>query len=226
MGAGDIRVLLADDQALVRAGLRTIFESAGMDVVGEAGDGAEACRTAVATDPDVVVMDIRMPVLDGLAATRRLVQSGARSRVIVLTTYDLDEYVFDSLAGGASGFLLKHAPPEDLVAGVRVVAAGDAVLAPGATRRLVAEFARRPIRPRPRIDPLTELTPREVEIMQLLARGLSNSEIAEQLFLSANTVRTHVAHVLDKIGARDRVQAIVFAYENGVVVPSDPPVAS
>jgi DNA-binding NarL/FixJ family response regulator len=221
------RVLLVDDQALVRAGLRTIFEAAGMQVVGEAGDGAEAVRTATATRPDVVVMDIRMPVLDGIAATRHLVKAGLPCRVLVLTTYDLDEYVFDSLAAGASGFLLKHAPPEDIVAGVRVVAAGDAVLAPAATRRLVAEFARRPIPPaRPHTDPLADLTPREANVMGLLARGLSNAEIADELFLSANTVRTHVAHVLDKISARDRVQAIIFAYENGVVTPFEqPPVA-
>jgi DNA-binding NarL/FixJ family response regulator len=213
--------MIADDQALVRAGFRMILEASGIEVVGEATDGEQAVRIARRERPDVVLMDIRMPNLDGIAATAMLAGPGVADplRVVILTTYDLDEYVFDALAAGASGFLLKDVPPEDLIHGVKVVASGDALLAPSVTRRLIAEFAqgRRTHKPVPLPGP--SLTPREVEVLELLARGQSNAEIAETLFVSDNTVKTHVTHLLDKLGLRDRVQAVIYAYEAGIVEP-------
>ena len=216
-----LRVMIADDQALVRAGFRMILEASGIEVVGEATDGEQAVRIARRERPDVVLMDIRMPNLDGIAATAMLAGPGVVDplRVVILTTYDLDEYVFDALAAGASGFLLKDVPPEDLIHGVQVVASGDGLLAPSVTRRLIAEFAqgRRTHKPVPLPGP--SLTPREVEVLELLARGQSNAEIAEALFVSDNTVKTHVTHLLDKLGLRDRVQAVIYAYEAGIVEP-------
>jgi DNA-binding NarL/FixJ family response regulator len=218
-------VLIADDQALVRAGLATLLDSQpGLTVVGQAGTGEEAVQLARKLAPDVVLMDIRMPVLNGLAATRRILAAppapGARPvRVVVLTTYDLDEYVYEALRAGASGFLLKHAPPEELLLGVRAAADGGALLSPQVTRRLVAEFAaRRPAarRPPPELD---RLTPREREVLDLVICGRSNTEIAELLVVSPSTVKTHLAHILDKLGLRDRVQAVVFGYEHGLVEP-------
>ena len=224
-GGEPVRVLIADDQALVRAGLATLLDSQpGLTVVGQAGTGEEAVHLARKVAPDVVLMDIRMPVLDGLAATRRILAAppapGARPvRVVVLTTYDLDEYVYEALRAGASGFLLKHAPPEELLLGVRAAADGGALLSPQVTRRLVAEFAaRRPAarRPPPELD---RLTPREREVLGLVICGRSNTEIAELLVVSPSTVKTHLAHILDKLGLRDRVQAVVFGYEHGLVEP-------
>jgi DNA-binding NarL/FixJ family response regulator len=216
-----LRVMIADDQALVRAGFRMILEASGIEVVGEATDGEQAVRLARRERPDVVLMDIRMPNLDGIAATALLAGPGVADplRVVILTTYDLDEYVFDALAAGASGFLLKDVPPEDLIHGVQVVASGDGLLAPSVTRRLIAEFAqgRRTHKPVPLPGP--SLTPRELEVLELVARGQSNAEIAEALFVSDNTVKTHVTHLLDKLGLRDRVQAVIYAYEAGIVEP-------
>jgi DNA-binding NarL/FixJ family response regulator len=217
-----IRVLIADDQSLVRAGFRLVLENHDdLEVVGEASNGEEAIHSAGRLEPDVVLMDIRMPELDGIAATREITRRFP-ARVLVLTTYDLDEYVYDALQAGASGFLLKDTPPDQLAAGIRSVAAGEALLAPTVTRRLIAEFAR--VRPAPQARPaaLDELTPREFDVLRHLARGLSNAEIAEQLFLSDTTVKTHVAHLLGKLGLRDRVQAVVLAYETGLVTPDVP----
>ena len=217
-----IRVLLADDQHLVRAGFRALLDDAGdIEVVGEAGDGAAAVELARSTRPDVVLMDIRMPVLDGLEATRRIVadQLLAGVRVLVLTTFDLDEYVYEALRAGASGFLLKDTPPADLLAAIRVVAAGDALLAPGVTRRLIAEFARRPEPTTVTPAALAGLTDREREVLVLVARGLNNAEIAERLVVSTATAKTHVSRVLAKLQARDRAQLVVFAYESGLVSP-------
>ena len=214
-----IRVLLVDDQALVRAGFRMILEAQpGIEVVGEADDGQKAIDAARSLRPDVVLMDIRMPGLDGIEATRRLTAAGSAARIVILTTYDLDEYVFDALAAGATGFLLKHVPPEELVRGVRVAAAGDSLLAPSITRRLIEEFARHrtPVRTSKELDSLTE---REREVLRLLAKGMSNPEIAADLHVGEATVKTHVAHVLDKLDLRDRVQAVIFAYEAGLVKP-------
>jgi len=217
-----VRVVIADDQALVRAGFRKLLESEpGIAVVGEAGDGLEAVETARRTVPDVVLMDIRMPRLDGLEATRRLLARAAATRVVILTTFDLDEYVFDAIRAGASGFLLKDAPPDQLIAAIHVVAGGDALLSPSITRRLVEEFARRPA-PRAAPPELGELTPRELDVLRLVARGLSNAEIAAELILGEATIKTHVAHVLMKLGLRDRVQAVVLAYETGLVGPGAP----
>jgi len=215
-----IRIALADDQALVRAGFRMILEAEpDMEVVGEAEDGAGAIALVTAAKPDVVLMDVRMPELDGIAATRRLVAAGAAAHVLVLTTFDRDEYVYEALAAGASGFLLKTAPPERLVEAVRVVAAGEALLAPAITRRLIEEFLQRP---RPRDDPrLGELTTRELEVLRLLAEGLSNAEIAQRLVVTDATVKTHVNRVLAKLSVRDRVQAVIFAYESGLVRPGE-----
>ena len=215
-----IRVLLADDQSLVRAGFRLVLEShTDIEVVGEASNGEEAVHGVGRLEPDVVLMDIRMPQLDGIAATRAITAAHP-TRVLVLTTYDLDEYVYDALQAGASGFLLKDTPPEQLADGIRAVAGGEALLAPTVTRRLIEEFARfGPQQRRPRPSALEELTPRELEVLRLLARGLSNAEIAEALVLGDTTVKTHVAHVLGKLGLRDRVQAVVLAYESGLVVP-------
>jgi DNA-binding NarL/FixJ family response regulator len=215
-----ISVLIADDQGLVRAGFRKLLESEqGLRVVAEAADGLEAVALARRLQPDIVLMDIRMPRLDGLEATRRLLHGPTRTRVVMLTTFDLDEYVFDALTAGASGFLLKDAPPEQLLAAIQVVAGGDALLAPSITRRLIEEFVRRPL---PRSSPpsrLGGLTARELEVLRLLARGLSNAEIAAELVLGEATVKTHVGNLLTKLNLRDRVQAVVLAYESGLVQP-------
>ncbi len=219
-----IRVLLVDDQPLLRTGFRMILEAeSDLVVVGEAGDGVEAVDAVGALSPDVVLMDIRMPRMDGVEATRRVVGPQPRHstpRVLVLTTFDLDEYVIEALRAGASGFLLKDAPADDLIAAIRVVGAGDAIVAPSVTRRLLDRFASRlpsPDEPTPaRVGTLTE---REVEVLRLVARGLSNAEIAAKLYVSETTVKTHVGHVLTKLGLRDRVQAAVFAYESGLVRP-------
>jgi DNA-binding NarL/FixJ family response regulator len=203
---------------LVRTGFRLILTSnPGMDVVGEAADGLDGVDLVRRLRPDVTLMDIRMPRMDGIEATRRLAAEAAATRVVILTTYDLDEYVFDALRAGASGFLLKDAPANDLLNAVRVVAAGDALLAPSVTRRLVETFAQRPERVAP--PGLDELTPREVEVLKAMARGRSNAEIAELLVVSEATIKTHVARILDKLDCRDRVQAVVAAYDAGVVQP-------
>ena len=220
---GEISVVVADDQALVRAGFRAILESqSGISVSGEAADGAEAVELVRRLDPDVVLMDIQMPGVDGLEATRRLLaESGTeRPAVLMLTTFDLDAYVYDALRAGASGFLLKDTPPEDLVAAVRVVARGDALIAPGITKRLIEQFARSAPAVPP--DALAELTPREAEVLVLVANGLSNGEIAEELVLSDATVKTHVKRIFFKLGLRDRAQAVVLAYEAGLVLPGAP----
>jgi DNA-binding NarL/FixJ family response regulator len=217
-----IRVLIADDQSLVRAGFRLVLENhPDLEVVGEASNGHEAVHGTGRLQPDVVLMDIRMPELDGIAATRQIT-AGHPTRVLVLTTYDLDEYVYDALQAGASGFLLKDTPPGQLADGIRAVAAGEALLAPSVTRRLIEEFARTGRAPRGGPSELDELTPRETEVLRLLARGLSNAEIAATLVLGDTTVKTHVAHVLGKLGLRDRVQAVVLAYESGLVTPGRP----
>jgi DNA-binding NarL/FixJ family response regulator len=216
-----IRILIVDDQALVRAGFRMILEAEeDIEVVGEAVDGYGAIDSAKRLDPDVVLMDIRMPGLDGIEATRRIVDATAEEpvRVLMLTTFDLDEYVYEALRAGASGFLLKDVPAEQLVAGIRVVAQGEALLAPSVTRRLIHEFAKAPSSAE-RPKSLDELTPREEEVLKLIARGMSNAEIAESLVVSETTVKTHVARVLMKLGVRDRVQAVVLAYESGLVQP-------
>lgn len=214
-----VRVLIADDQELVRTGFRMILKAEpDIDVVGEAADGAEAVELARRLRADVVLMDIRMPVVDGLEATRRLVAASGDTRVLILTTFDLNEYVYEALRAGASGFLLKDAPAAQLVTAVRVVASGEALLAPSITRRLIAEFARRPpLNNKP--ERMQELTPRELEVLRLVARGLSNAEIANELFVSDATVKTHVARILMKLDLRDRVQAVVAAYESGLVQP-------
>jgi DNA-binding NarL/FixJ family response regulator len=217
-------VLIVDDQALVRAGFRMILEAEeDMDVVGEAADGREAVAQARRLRPDVVLMDVRMPDVDGIEATRRLLgDNGTDAKVVMLTTFELDEYVYDALRAGASGFLLKDVPPEQLVAGIRAVASGDALLAPSVTRRVIEEFVRRPpasVQTLP--HKLDELTARELEVLKLIARGLSNAEIATELFVSETTVKTHVAHVLMKLELRDRVQGVVLAYESGLIQPGE-----
>jgi DNA-binding NarL/FixJ family response regulator len=218
-----IRVLLVDDQALVRAGFRSLLEDEqDIEVVGEAGDGARTVEMARSSRPDVVLMDIRMPVLDGLEATRRIVADQLLDgvRVLVLTTFELDEYVFDALAAGASGFLLKNTDPVELLRAVRVVADGEALLAPSVTRRLIGEFTARRQTSRPQADiDLASLTDREREVMALAAAGLSNGEIADRLVVSPATARTHVSRAMVKLGARDRAQLVVFAYESGLVAP-------
>jgi DNA-binding NarL/FixJ family response regulator/class 3 adenylate cyclase len=219
-----VRVLIVDDQALVRAGFRMILEAEeDMEVAGEAADGRAAVEEAHRLRPDVVLMDVRMPELDGIEATRLLLgQDGSDTRVVMLTTFDMDEYVYEALRAGASGFLLKDTPPEQLVEGIRAVASGDALLAPSITRRVIEEFVSRPPGVARALPPeLEELTPRETEVLTLMARGQSNAEIAEQLVVSDTTVKTHVAHVLTKLGLRDRVQAVVFAYESGLVEPGE-----
>ncbi len=215
-----IRILLADDERLVRAGFRMILKDEhDLEVVGEAADGLEAVEGATKLHPDVVLMDIRMPDLDGLEATRRILAGpDPRPRVIVLTTFDLDEYVYEALRVGASGFLLKDAPEDQLVAAIRVAADGGSMFAPSVTRRLVEEFARRSSR-REAPPGLAELTPRELEVLRLIAGGLSNHEIAAKLVVSEHTAKTHVAHILQKLNLRDRVQAVVLAYETELVVP-------
>jgi DNA-binding NarL/FixJ family response regulator len=214
-------VVVADDQDLVRSGLRLVLEARGIEVRAEAGDGREAVEVVRRHVPDVVLMDIRMPVLDGIAATRELGRLGVRSRVLVLTTYDLDEYVYAALSAGAAGFLLKTTPPDQLAAGVRTVAAGEALLAPSLTRRLIEEHLRRPP-PGSGVPPAVRaLTDREREVLVLVARGLSNEEIARRLVVSEATVKTHVNRLLAKLGLRNRVQAVVLAYETGVVRPGD-----
>jgi DNA-binding NarL/FixJ family response regulator len=216
-----IRVLLADDQALVRSGFRLIVEARDdLEVVGEAEDGREAIALAGRVDPDVILMDVRMPILDGVEATRRLVAGGSRARILILTTFDLDEYVYDAIRAGASGFLLKDVHPPQLVDAIRVVAAGEALLAPTVTRRLLDRFASAlpggDAGPPPALDSLTE---RELEVLKLLAGGLSNAELAERLFLSETTVKSHISSVFRKLDLRDRVQAVVLAYEAGLVRP-------
>ena len=213
-----IRVLIADDQALVRGGFRLILESQkDIEVVGEAADGREALEQAGKLRPDVVLMDIRMPELDGLEATRRLARMDGAPRILILTTFDLDDYVYEAMKAGASGFLLKEVRPEQLADAVRAIAAGEALVAPAITRRLIEEFVRR--RPPGSGPPaaVSELTERELEVLLLVARGLSNGEIAAELYVSEATVKTHITHVLSKLGLRDRVQAVVLAYESGLV---------
>jgi DNA-binding NarL/FixJ family response regulator len=213
-------VLIADDQALVRVGLRKILEAEPeTSVVGEAGDGNDAVAEARSLRPDVVLMDIRMPVLDGIEATRRIVRDRAHTRVLILTTFGLDTYVYDALRAGASGFMLKDAPPEEIAAAVRIVASGEALLAPAVTRAVIEEFARQPRIATSAPPPVTELTPREHEVFDLLARGKSNREICEQLVISEATAKTHVARILQKLDLSDRVQAVIYAYETGFVAP-------
>jgi DNA-binding NarL/FixJ family response regulator len=219
-----IRILIADDQTLVRDGFRMILDAQeDFEVVGEAADGAEAVAKARELRPDIVLMDVRMPGRDGLDATREIVNSLTDVHVVILTTFDLNEYVYEAMRAGASGFLLKDVPRAQLIAGVRTVAAGDALLAPAITRRLIEQCVKRPpasIRPLP--PQVDELTARELEVLRLVARGRSNSEIAGQLVVSEATVKTHISHALQKLGLRDRVQAVVFAYESGLVEPDSP----
>jgi DNA-binding NarL/FixJ family response regulator len=217
-----VRIVLADDEQLVRAGFRLILESEPeLEVVGEAANGAEAVELVTTLDPDVVLMDIQMPEMDGLEATRRIAALGRAetSRVLILTTFEVDEYVYEALRAGASGFLLKRTPAADLIAGIRVVAGGDALLAPSVTRRLIDQFAHRPAETRREIKSLDEITEREREVLALVARGLSNAEIAEQLVLSEGTVKTHIKHIFGKLDLRDRTQAVILAYDAGLVEP-------
>jgi DNA-binding NarL/FixJ family response regulator len=221
-----IRVAVADDQALVRDGLRVQLGLVDdLEVVGEASTGTQAVALARRTVPDVLLMDVRMPEMDGIEATRLIANGGGEGapRVLMLTTFDLDEYVYDALRAGASGFLLKDVPAEQLVDGIRVVAEGDALLAPSVTKRLIQEFSRGAVAQRSAPAALDELTPRELEVFKLIARGMSNAEIAAELIVSETTVKTHVARVLMKLGVRDRVQAVVLAYESGVVAPGATP---
>jgi DNA-binding NarL/FixJ family response regulator len=211
------RVLIADDQDLVRTGFKLILELAGIEVVGEAADGAEAVELARSTQPDVVLMDVRMPRMDGIEATRRIGQAGLSARVLILTTFDLDQHVYDALHAGASGFLLKDVGREKLVEAVRTVATGDELLAPPVLRRLVAHYVERPPAELVRPEGLDDLSERELEVLRLVGRGMSNAEIAAELVISMATVKTHVRHVLQKLRLRDRVQAVVVAYETGVV---------
>jgi DNA-binding NarL/FixJ family response regulator len=218
-----IRVVLVDDQELLRLGFRMILDAEpDLEVVGEAGDGAAGVAVVAQTDPDVVLMDVRMPGVDGIEATAQIERGPSAARVIILTTFDLDEYVYAGLRAGASGFLLKDAPPAELLAAIRTVAAGDAVLAPSATRRLIDQFAAAPTTPSgPAGDALAELTSREREVFILVARGLSNREIAASLFLSEGTVKVHVGRILAKLNLRDRIQAVVLAYDAGIVTPGE-----
>ncbi|MFJ8041406.1 response regulator [Kitasatospora sp. NPDC096147] len=220
-----IRVIIVDDQAMVRAGFAALLNAqSDIDVVGDAADGKQALEVSGRTHPDVVLMDVRMPEMDGLEAARRLLDPPPgvthRPKVLMLTTFDVDDYVYEALRAGASGFLLKDAPPADLIAAVRVVAAGEALLAPSVTRRLIEDFARN--RPAPRRDRglrLNGLTPRETEVLELIARGLSNQEIADRLVVAEQTVKTHIGRILAKLDLRDRAQAVVLAYESGLVTP-------
>jgi DNA-binding NarL/FixJ family response regulator len=216
-----IRVLVADDQAMVRGGFSMIVDAEqDMEMVGEAEDGERAVRESARLHPDVVVMDIQMPNLDGVAATREiLVRVDPAPRVLVVTTFDIDEYVYEALRAGASGFLLKNSPPEELVRAIRILAAGDALLSPSVTRRLLEEFGRRPRAPDHTPRSFAELTSRETQVLMLMARGLSNAEIADRLVVTPGTVKTHVARVLMKLDLRDRVQAVVLAYETGLIEP-------
>jgi DNA-binding NarL/FixJ family response regulator len=217
-----IRVLIADDQVLVRGGFRMILEAQNdIEVVAEAGDGLEAVERARETVPDVVLMDIRMPELDGLEATRRLLAGDGRSRVLILTTFGADEYVYEAMKAGASGFMLKDVKPEQLAEAVRVVAAGEALLAPAITQRLIEQFVHRPPPGAQRPPQLAEVTERELDVLRLVARGLSNAEIASSLSVSEATVKTHVTHILTKLNLRDRVQAVVLAYESGLIQPGE-----
>jgi DNA-binding NarL/FixJ family response regulator len=218
-----ITVLIADDQALVRAGFEVLVDSADdLTVVGTASNGAEAVELAAVRTPDVILMDVRMPVMDGLQATAEILAASPSAKVLMLTTFDLDEYVFGALRAGASGFLLKDTPPADLLAGIRVVAGGEALLSPSITRHLIEEFVRRPPDGRAAPPALNALTDREIEVLALVARGLSNAEIAERLFVSPATAKTHVARLLMKLDARDRAQLIIVAYETGLVTPQTP----
>jgi DNA-binding NarL/FixJ family response regulator len=218
-----LRVLLCDDQALVRSGFRLILENQGIDVVGEAEDGQEAVALARKLDPDVILMDVRMPNVDGVEATRRVVGGGSRARILILTTFDLDEYVYEAIRAGASGFLLKDVHPPQLVDAIRVVAAGEALLAPTVTRRLLDRFAATmPESEATTPAELESLTERELEVLRLLAGGLSNAELAQRLFLSETTVKSHISSILRKLDVRDRVQAVVLAYEAGLVRPGSP----
>jgi DNA-binding NarL/FixJ family response regulator len=215
-----IGVVVADDHAIVRAGFRALIDSEpDLAVLGDAANGAEAVTVTSRTSPDVVLMDIRMPVLDGIEATRRITAGGSPSRVLILTTFDLDEYVFGALRAGASGFLLKERPPEELLSAIRVIAAGEALLSPSITQRLIAHYVRLPdpLRPLPRS--LAQLTARETEVLVLIANGLSNTEIAGRLTMSVPTAKTHVSRILAKLGARDRAQLVVLAYQAGLVTP-------
>ncbi len=215
-----IKVLIADDEALMRSGLRMILQAQDdLEVVGESADGLETLQLVETLAPDVVLMDIRMPGIDGLEATRRILTNQDSTRVLILTTFDLDEYVYEALKSGASGFILKTAPPDELVRAVRSVAAGDALISPAVTRRLIESYLRRPDPARSDLSRFSWLTEREAEILRLVSRGLSNAEIAETLFLSQATVKTHINRILTKVGVRDRVQAVVLAYESGFVVP-------
>ncbi|MFI7699187.1 response regulator [Nonomuraea sp. NPDC049480] len=219
-----ITVVVADDQAMIRAGFAALLAAQpDLQVVGEAADGLEAVAAARDLRPDVVLMDVRMPNLDGLEATRRITGAGREPKVLMLTTFDIDDYVYAALRGGASGFLLKDAPPADLITAVRVVAAGDALLAPSVTRRLIEEFAtRRPVDEREALR-LNALTARELDVLRLVASGLANTEIAEELTIAGETVKSHVGRIFAKLGLRDRAQAVVLAYESGLVVPGNPP---
>ena len=211
-----IRVLVADDQSMVRAGFRMLLGGEDdIDVVAEAGDGREAVEKAARFEPNVVLMDIRMPELDGLQATREIIAANPAARILILTTFDLDEYIYEALSAGASGFVLKDDPPEQLIAAIRTVAAGDALLSPAVTNRVISRFARLQ-RPEPPKE-LDDLTSREADVLRLIAKGLSNAEIGEELFISDTTVKTHVTHVLQKLGLRDRVQAVVLAYQSGIM---------
>jgi len=215
-----IGVVVADDQAIVRAGFRMLIDSEpDLAVLGEAANGAEAVAVARRTSPDVVLMDIRMPVLDGIEATRRITAAGPLPRVLILTTFDLDEYVFGALRVGASGFMLKERPPEELLSAIRVIAAGEALLAPNITRRLIEHFARHPDPTLPPPGALEQLTVREREVLALIATGLSNTEIAERMIMSVPTAKTHVSRILAKLGARDRAQLVVLAFQSGLVRP-------
>ena len=220
-------VIVADDQELVRIGLRKILETKpGATVAGEAADGQAAVALAARLRPDLVLMDIRMPVLDGIEATRQIVRAQPSTRVLMLTTFGLDSYVYDALRAGASGFMLKDAPPEEIKAAVRIVSNGDALLAPAITRALIEEFVRQPAAAElPAPEAVDELTPREREVLAQLARGLSNTEIRDKLVISEATTKTHVARVFQKLGLRDRAQAVIYAYEHGIITPGAPPIS-